>query len=503
MKYILIIFLCCLIFSHHKTSAQQSKNKTDTSAIFDAYVQQSIKDWQVPGLAIVVVKDNQVVFKKTYGTKVLGKDLPVDNQTLFACASTTKAMTATCMGILVDQGKVSWDDPVIKYLPAFKLYDPYMTREIRIRDLFLHNSGLGNTDYLWSKNNLSADEIVARLQLVKPSYGFRAGFIYQNIFYLVAGQVIEKISGLPWDEFITKNIFVPLGMNRTKAKLSMVKDPNITGAHFKIDGTVQLIEHDTADVVGAAGSVLSCLDDITRWLSCMLDSSKYTGGRLVKPATFRELFRPQTFVTETQFYPTQKLTAPNFTTYALGWFQQDYKGKKLNFHTGSLSGAVAIHAQIPEVQTGVYIFANLDHAELRHALLYKAFDQFALGGNRDWNKECLGLYTSLKNEAEAKEKIAATKRVQHTNPSLPLAAYVGSYADTLYGTIEITLSNNQLVLNLNKSASGILQHWNYDTFQLIWQKKWYGKELLGFNLNTEGICNAIDFNGFRLQRVQQ
>ena len=165
--------------------AQKSKilkTATDTAAAFDAYVQKSIKEWEIPGLAIVVVKNNKIVFKNSYGTTELGTSNKVNNQTLFACASTTKAMTATAMGILVDQGKVNWDDPVIQYLPSFRLYDPYVTTQMRIRDLFLHNSGVGNTDYLWGMNMLSSDEIMARMQWVKPSYSFRAGFIYQNIF---------------------------------------------------------------------------------------------------------------------------------------------------------------------------------------------------------------------------------------------------------------------------------------------------------------------------------
>lgn len=322
MKLLPAFLFTILLFPNAKTWSQKRNAKFDTTVVFDKYIQQAIKDWQVPALAIVVVKDNQ---------------------TLFICASTTKAMTATCMAMLVDQGKLNWDDLVIKYLPDFKLFDPFVTRDIRIRDLFLHNSGVGNADYLWVNSQLNAAQIVDKLQLIKPSYPYRAGFIYQNIFYLVAGQVIEKIAGMPWSEFITKNIFLPLGMNRTKALLSMVTDDNIASPHFIIDSVLQPIEQESVDAMGPAGSVLSSIDDISLWLSCMLDSSKYAGGRLVKPATWNEMLKPQTLVPESQFYPTQSLTKPNFTSYALGWFQQDYRGFKLNFHTGSLSGAVAIH----------------------------------------------------------------------------------------------------------------------------------------------------------------
>lgn len=502
MRLIPGMLLAGILLLNCNAYAQKSARKQDTTALFDAYVQQAVKDWKVPGLAIVVVKDNQVVFKKAYGTRDMSTDKPVDTQTLFACASTTKAMTAACMGMLVDQGKISWDDPVIKHLPGFKLYDPFVTREIRIRDLFLHNSGVGNADYLWANNNLSTEEIVSRLQLIKPAYSFRAGFIYQNIFYVVAGQVIEKVSGMPWSDFITKNIFTPLGMNRTRPLLSLVTDANITRPHYLIDSTIQPIDHESADAVGAAGSVLSSIDDISLWLKCMLDSSKYAGGRLVKPETWKELLRPQTFVPESEFYPTQKITQPNFTTYAMGWFQQDYKGKKLNFHTGSLNGLVAIHAQIPELKTGVYIFANLDHAEIRHALMFKAFDQFALGGDRDWSKEFLALYGERKRVAEQKAKSAADKRVLNTKPSLPLQEYAGKYSDPLYGNIELKVVNDHLEALFNQTATGVLSHWNYDSFQLSWNKKWDGKDLVSFNLDTEGKVAELTWGRASFKKIK-
>ncbi len=496
---LLVCVQCCLLL---QVAAQKKTVQQDTAALFDTYVKKAIKEWEVPGLAIVVVKNNQVVFKKSYGTRELGTTQWVDNQTLFVCASTTKAMTATCMGMLVDEGKLKWDDPVIKYLPSLQLYDPFVTRELRVRDLFLHNSGVGNTDYLWADNTLSSDEILDHLKLVSPSYSFRSGFIYQNIFYLIAGKVIEKISGKPWSVFIRERIFQPLGMNRTVSQFAQIKDDNFSKPHYRIDSTITVITHDReTDTIGPAGSVLSCIDDISLWLKCMLDSSKYAGGRLVKPDTWKELLKPQTLVTEQEFYPTQKITKPNFTTYAMGWFQQDYKGRKLNFHTGSLSGAVAIHAQMPEEKTGVYIFGNLDHAELRHALMFRALDQFALGGDRDWSTEFLTLYTQIKNEARKKTKESEAKRVLNTHPSLPIEEYIGKYQHPLFGSIEIIMLNGKLTSITNHITTGTIDHWNYDTFRLVYDQKWKGKEYLNFHLNTEGKVSEISMNGVVLEKI--
>ena len=502
MRKFMSLLVCTQLLLTLQAGAQKKTFTPDTTAVFDAYVQKAIKEWQVPGLAIVVVKDNKVVFKKAYGTRELGTTNLVDNQTLFVCASTTKAMTATCMGMLVDEGKLNWDDPVSKYLPDFQLYDPYVTRELRVRDLFLHNSGVGNTDFLWSDNAYSSDEILQHMRLAKPAYSFRSGFIYQNIFYLVAGKVIEKISGMPWSVFINKRIFQPLGMFRTKSEFRQVKDANITMPHFRIDSTIAVIEHDTiVDVIGPAGSVLSSIDDISLWLKCMLDSSKYADGRLVKPNTWKELLKPQTLVSEGEFYPTQRITKPNFTTYALGWFQQDYKGRKLNFHTGSLSGAVAIHAQMPEEKTGVYIFANLDHTEIRHALMFKALDQFALGGNRDWSSEFLTLYTNLKKDAEKKTKENEAKRVLNTHPLFSPDAYTGKFEDPLYGMVEISLVNGSLSASINKNYAGKLEHWNYDTFRILYDKKWNGKSYVSFRQNIQGKISEMILDGVSFNKI--
>jgi len=503
MKKIIIFLLSSILLLSVQVNAQKSKQgkpAIDTTEAFDTYVQKAIKDWEIPGLAIVVVKNNKIVFKNTYGTTELETGNKVNNETLFACASTTKAMTAAAMGILVDQGKVKWDDPVIKYLPGFRLFDPYVTTQMRVRDLFLHNSGVGNTDFLWTFNSITGDETVEKMQLVPPSYSFRAGFIYQNIFYHIAGKVIEKASGLPWADFVTKNIFKPLGMNRTKAQLAWVTDNNIAKPHFKVDGKIQVIDRDTVDTDGAAGAVYSTIDEISIWLKCMLDSSKYEGGRLVRPATWVELLKPQTFVSESEFYPTQQITKPNFITYALGWFQQDYKGKKLNFHTGSLSGEIAIHGQMPSEKTGVYIFANLDHAEARHALMLKAFDHYTLGGDTDWSKEFLNLYSGIKKKSEELAKQQEAKRILNTKPSMDLTGYVGTYSDPLYGTITIAIKNNLLQLSNLKAGTATLTHWNYDSFLVSWEKKWKGKGFVSFHINFEGKVDNLNFDGVVLNK---
>jgi CubicO group peptidase (beta-lactamase class C family) len=424
----------------------------------------------------------------------------VDAQTLFSIGSTTKAMTAACMGMLVDEGKLKWDDAVVTYLPEFQLYDPFVTREIRIRDLFIHDTGLGNADFLWSIMNVPSDEILRKMRDVKPSYSLRSSFIYQNIFYVAAGKVIEKVSGQPWSQFIQTRIFQKLGMTRTVPFLRDIKDANQTKPHYKIEGKITVITHTNADEVGPAGSVWSSIEDMAKWTNCMLDSSKYNGGRLLSAKTWKEMFTPQVLVPPNQFYPTQALLKPNWTTYGLGWFQHDYKGKKVNFHTGSLAGATAIHAQLPDDGLAIYVLGNYDHAEVRHALVYKAFDHFALGGSRDWSSEFLKLYQNIQAGADKEELQFEAKRVADTKPSLDLAAYAGVYSDPLYGDVIITVDGRDLVAEVNHFVKARFSHWHFDTFRGWYDKKWYGKANANFSIGADGQISRLNFDGLEFRR---
>ena len=501
MKFISSLTITLLLFFVSAFGQKTGSTLTQQIQEFDTYVEQPRNAWQVPGLSIAVVKDGKVIFKKGYGLRQLGQPDKVDTQTLFACASTTKAMTATCMGMLVDEGKISWDDAVIKYLPDFKLYDPYVTRELKIRDLFTHNSGVGNADFLWDIMNISSDEILKKMAEVKPSYSMRSSFIYQNIFYLAAGKVIEKVSGQPWEKFIASRIFEPLGMTRTVPMRKDVKDPNQTSAHFMVHNAITVIELSTADAVAPAGSVWSCADDMSKWMICMLDSGKYEGGkRLLSAKTWIEMFKPQVMVTSSQFYPTAQLTKPSWTTYGLGWFQQDYRGHKINFHTGSLFGAIAINGQLPGEKLGVYVFGNYDHAEVRHALMFKAFDQFGLGGNRDWNAEFLKLYENIRAQGEKEVKSFEAKRVANTSPTLSLEQYAGKYTDPLYGELEVKAENKKLLISLNNYQKATLEHWHYDTFRGEYDKAWNGTALAQFSLNASGQLDKINFDGIEFKK---
>src|SRR5438105_3798819 len=339
----LTIFLFAFFISSSQTnSLKRPPSGSQLNNTFDKYIQDAMPLWKVPGLAVAVVKDGKVVFKKAYGVTELGKSSAFDTTTLSICASTTKAMTAVCVGMLVDEGKLKWNDKVSDILPGFKINDAYTLSQITVRDLLTHNAGLGNADWLWIVQN-DDNDILRRMQYLTPTYSLRSSFIYQNLMYGVAGKVIEKTSGERWENFITKKLFQPLGMTRTYAtyRLSGNETNRIT-PHFTIDDTVRVIPYTDYPAVSSAGAVWSCINDMSKWMMFLLDSARWNGKRLLKPETFSELMKSQTLVPVNEFYPTMQLTKPHWTTYGLGWFQQDYRGKMIQFHMGRLDGAVAI-----------------------------------------------------------------------------------------------------------------------------------------------------------------
>jgi len=476
-----LLVLCLQAFAQKKTTVT-------TGETFDAYIKTALKLWKTPGLSIAVVKDGNVVFKKGYGVTKLGSPEPFTTATLSICASTTKAMTAACMGMLVDEGKVKWTDKVSDIYPALKLYDNYANSELTVKDLFTHNSGLGNADWLWVEG-LPLDSIVYKMRLIKPAYSFRSSFIYQNLMYMVAGEVIHKVSGKPWNEFITERLFKPLGMVHTYPSYSAsINEPSHITPHFMYDDTVvKPIQYIEVKAVDAAGAVWSCADDINKWMMCLLDSTKINGTRLLKPETYAMLFTPQSMVTPEEFYPTAKLTKPHWTTYGLGWFQEDYRGSMVNFHTGSLDGAVAICGLINDEHFGVYIFGNLDHTELRHALMYKAMDLWVFNDNKNnWSDSMYTMYKGFRDAAKKREKDFVAKRALNTKPSLELKSYAGTYTNELYGDAWVKQDGDSLTLSFPNNIIIHLSHWHYNTFLGKYEYEWYGKDWITFSLNAEG-----------------
>ena len=483
--------------------AAQTNSHTDQLRQLDAYFAKAAKDWDVPGLAIAIVYKGQLVFAKGYGVRDARTKEPVDTQTTFAIASTTKALTSAALAMLVDEGKVRWDDPVTKYLPSFEMYDPWVTREVTVRDLITHHGGLPNADYLWSGGDNSRSEVIRRIRFIKPSYSFRAGYVYHNVMYTAAGAIIEAVSGMTWDEFIRTRIFQPLGMTRSVTTLEEAyTKPNHAEPHLMDGDTLRVSGNSFSDGIGPAGSVWSSVADMSKWVKFLLDTGKVNGKPLLTPQTWAELFRPATILALGNT-PGVRMSKPHFRSYALGWFQQDYQGRQVDYHTGSLTGMIAINGMIREEGIGVYILSNTD-TEIRHALMWKVFDTFLGLPPRDWSTEMLAMYKA----DEARDSVAArprSQRVEGTKPSLPLEKYAGTYADpdSLYENVTITMEDGVLRYRLSSKMAGTLEHWHYDTFRVVWDDWWRGRSTITFGFGPNGSADRLEIGNFTLRRSRR
>jgi len=486
-----LIALTCLGF----TSAHAQQRPL---AGFDAYVARAVSDWRVPGLAIVVVKDDSVVFIKGYGVRELGKPDPVTVHTRFGNMSTTKAFTAMLLAMLADSGRLVFDDPVQKYEPAVQFADPYVTREITVRDLLTHRVGFGDPDYLWGTSGLDFATISRRLRLVPATTSFRSRFQYNNVTYALAGDVAAHAAGTTWQVLLHTRILGPLGMTETVADASELRASGITDVsapHGIVHDTVRVLPAplDGIDDIAPAGAILSTATDMAKWLRFLLDSGRVAGKRLVSAPNLAELFRPQQVIAR-PFYPTATLTHPHFQAYGLGWILQDYRGEFIAIHTGSIEGRTAIIGLIPDRRLGVAIFTNLDHSELRHALMYSVFDRFigaaSPGGAHDWSVEMRAMYKRIADSTRAARQARESKRVPNTQPTLPLERYTGTYADSLYGTATVGLVNGRLTLQAG-TASGQLEHWQYDLFRVTWPDPFWEAAYVSFAIDPDGSVGEL------------
>lgn len=505
MTRIHVLALAALLPS---VGSAQTNGSRDPVPALDAYFAKAAKDWDVPGLAVAIVHRGRLVFAKGYGVRDVRSREPVDTQTIFAIASTTKAITAAALGMLVDEGKVRWDDPVTKHLPAFQMYDPWVTREVTVRDLLTHRAGLPNADYLWTHGDNSRDEVIRRIRFIRPTYSFRGGYVYHNVMNTVAGAVIEAASGLTWDEFLRQRIFQPLGMTRSVTTLAeAVTKPNRAEPHGRQSDTLRVSGNSLADGIGPAGSVWSSVADMSKWVAFLLDSGKVNGRPLLTTQTWSELFRPATILPpwNSNSAPQLRLSKPHFRSYALGWFQQDYLGRQVDFHTGSLTGMIAINGLIREEGIGVYILSNTS-TEIRHPLMFQVFDAYLGAPARDWSAEML----ALQRADDAREQGQGGRgggppRVEGTRPSLSLDRYAGNFVDpdSLYPPVTITADNGALRYRLSSTQAGTLEHWQYDSFRVVWDDWWRGRSTITFAVGANGSADRLTVGNFELRRARR
>jgi len=457
---------------------------------FDDYVNKALKDWDVPGLAIAIVKNDQIVFAKGYGVRKLGEPAPVDEKTLFAIGSSSKAFTSASIAMLVDDGKLKLDDAATKYLPGFQLFDPYVTRELTVRDLLCHRSGLERGDFLWYGTSYSRDEIVRRVRYLKPTWSLRSMFGYQNIMYLAAGQIVAGVSGKTWDDFIRDRIFKPLGMTSSSTSINDLKNADdLATPHAKIDGKVEIIPWRNIDNIAPAGSINSNVVDMAQWVRLQLGEGVYKGQRLISSGGAKEMHTAQTVIRMdppwTLFY-----SDAHFLNYGLGWFLHDHRGRKVVEHGGNIDGMSPLATTTPEDKLGLVILTNLNGIPLTNAIASRVYDLYLGMPPRDYSADLLKNYNALLEQGKQAQKKIEESRVKGTSPTLALDKYAGAYKDEMYGDAKVAVQNGKLVLT-TPGFVGDLDHWNYDTFQVTWRERSLGKALVTFTLNARGKVDEM------------
>jgi CubicO group peptidase (beta-lactamase class C family) len=473
---------------------------------FEQRVEQLRKQFDVPGVTVAIVEDGKVTLAHGWGVRDITTNKPVDADTIFFTGSTGKAFTNAALATLVDEGKIKWDDKVIDHMPDFRMWDPWVTREMTIRDLLVHRSGLGlgEGDLLFLPNStLSRKETVRRIRYLKPATSFRSGYAYDNILYMAAGQLIEEVSGETWEKYIHDHVFGPLGMiHSTDTDAEFQADPNHARPHGRVGGAIvglgkqtPLDENATiAQNAAPAGGLAISANDMAHWLLTQLGHGKIPGSdkRLFSEEQSEQMWSPLV-VQPIHHYPAEfAVTEPNFNLYALGWDIEDYRGAKLVAHDGAVIGSLATVALIPDKNIGIYVATNSEEGEIVRGLLYELLDHY-LGLPQGHWPEKFHNYKINKLNAAAKQVQTTEAKPAHVGPSLPLDHYVGDYTDPWYGTIKVRRSGNGLTIDFPHSSGmeGPLTHYQYDTFKTNPKLDWVEPAYVTFSMDANGKVDRV------------
>ncbi len=464
-------------------------------ADFDATVARAMATFKVPGLAVAVVRNDSVIFAKGYGVRALGAPEPVTPHSLFAVGSTSKAFTVAVLQQLEQEGKLRLDDPATQYLPSLQLYDPYVTRELTVRDLVTHRSGLPTANAVWYGTPYSREEILRRLRYRKPSASFRSTWQYQNEMFLAAGLVIAAVDGRSWDDAVKARLFTPLGMRASGTSVrELATMPDVAQPHLERDGTVRRIPYRNIDNIAPAGSINSSVHDMAQWIRFQLAKGKWDGRQLLNEAAFDDARRPYMAMPSSPF---SELTAPGaqLVSYGMAWMLYGWNGRTIVEHSGGIDGMTAEVALVPEERLGLVILANLSTVAPQVLQSY-LLDSFFGAPKRDWTGEVSTKMAALeKAGADAMAK-AERERTKDSRPTLPLTAYAGTYADSLYGDVVVREANGALQLTFLGNREARLEHWQFDTFQARWDDVILDKTMVQFFLDASGKVDRVRIGMF-------
>jgi CubicO group peptidase (beta-lactamase class C family) len=473
LKLQLLLFAATLLVLSKQAYAQS--NYTSELNKLDSYYQKALKDWDVPGMAIAIVKNDSVIFAKGYGVLNNKTGGQVDANTLFGIASNSKAYTAAALATLVDAGKINWNDKVKKYVPYLQLYDPYVTENLTIEDLLSHRAGFKtfSGDLLWYNTTYSREEIIKRMRHLKPTYGFRNGYGYSNLMFIVAGQVIENVSGKTWENYIKDTFLQPLGMNRTFTSVNDLKGlQNVASPHGFDKNEKPYATNLTAwDSWNPAAGIFTSVNQQAQWMRLQLNHGTYKGNKIFSKNASRNMW-----TAHNPFMVSKKseevVPSTHFSAAALGWFVSDYEGRKLVYHGGGHEGMNSRTVLVPEENLGVVILTNSMSSIMTPLANYTIDQLMGVKDGRDWSQFNLDAIAEAKKEHEAKEaKNKDQKKKSKFKPVRDLAEYTGTYKSQLYGDAVITLKDGKLQLQLAPAPTlgGTLTFQQHDIFKLDWK----------------------------------
>ena len=449
------------------------------------FINETMQEWKVPGLAIAIVKDNEIIFCEGFGLRNVKKGLKVTSKTLFAIGSCTKAFTTMAMSILVERGKLDWDKPVRNYLPTFKLYDSYATEHITPRDLVTHRSGLPRHDFVWYGSSFTRQELFERLQYLEPSQELRSVFQYQNLMYLAAGYLVAQIAESSWEEFVQQEILNPLSMK--DSNFSVVKSQEADDFAFPYkekDDEVKEILFRNIDASGPAGSINAHVTDMAKWLLLHLNQGKYDDKQIISPANLSQMHTPQFVIPEPVEYDEILHSA-----YGLGWGVTAYRGHNFIQHGGSIDGFSALTTLLPQDKIGVVILTNLNGTPLPSIVTFQICDRLLGLDEVPWNERIRKKVDEAKEAAAKAKQTTNSERKTGTHPSHPLEDYTGDFVHPAYGVVSIELNDQRLKATHNSIVSE-LQHYHYDVFELKLEH-FDMTELVSFFMDTKGNITSL------------
>jgi CubicO group peptidase (beta-lactamase class C family) len=504
----LLLFSLLLISLH--TLAQSDSIPAFVKDSMDSYINKALADWQMPGVAVCIVKNGKVVVMKGYGVKELDGTDKVDENTLFMIGSNSKAFTATALAMLDADKKISLDDKVTKWIPQFKLDNKAAGEQAIVRDMLCHRIGFKTFqgDFTYWTSNLTRNEVIEKMSHIKAEYPFRTKWGYTNAAFVVAGEIIPKASGMKWEEFVTQKIFNPLGMSST---LALSKDfanaANKCSAHTIAEGKLIKIPFCSIDNLAAAGSIGSSVNDMSHWVMAQLNNGKYNDKQVIPAAAIAQTRLPHSILGNGGYL----YNTGHFSLYGLGWFLEEYCGKKIVSHTGGVNGFVTSVTLIPEEKLGIVVLTNTDQNSFYEALKWEIADAYLGKPYRNYSKVYAGFNNEQKTKDAATDKKMKDSVALQLKTALPLTAYCGSYSNEVYGNMNVVQEGGELKMKFSHHPNmyAKLESLGGNRFYVSFSDPIFSKAVFPFTVSngkvtgaTVKVADFVEYNPYEFKKIK-